>query len=478
MSTSKPLTDDGRLRLVNQLARSIDRIPFGRTHITVILLVAAGMIFDIFESNALGEAGPLIIQSFHITSAELALIGSCTYVGLALGAYLAGILSDLRGRKFSLILNLVVYTVGGLLCAFAPNAEVLAGARFIVGLGLGGELAVGIALVSEIVPSKKRAGSVAFLNVASGGLGNMIAPAYAALVLVVLGDFFGGPTTSWRWMFGLLLIPVLLVLVIRRRMPESPRYLLRRGRVAEANKVLFRLADGKVSEAELAISSDADTETGVIRQLRVEKVSLLEIFRGKLLRRTITASGGYFFVVAAQMALLTLMPSFLVARGSTLGQSLLYTLIMQTGSLLGALTAVFTARYPRKAVLVTASILGCVDGVLWGLTTGSDAGVLVFGFLFQFFTLLVTTTIWSWAPELFPTRVRGFGISFVKGTGGVGIIVIPPLIALIFGAAGLAGVFIAMAIMFACIAVLAVFGVETRGTVLEEVNEEQQSVGV
>jgi len=474
-TTSPPPIEDRRLKLVTRLAQSVDRIPFGRRHVQIILLVAAGMIFDIFESNGLGLAGPLIISTFGITKVELALVSSCTYIGLALGAYLAGIISDFWGRKTSLVINLVIYSVGGVLCALTPDYGWLAVARFIVGLGLGGELAVGIALVSELVPSNKRASSVAFLNVMSGGLGNMLAPAYASLILVVLGGFFGGPTMSWRWMFGILVLPVLLVLVIRRHMPESPRYLLRKGRLTQANGVLNYLADGKVSDADIELPTMTQ---GIPIRMPAEKINIAEVFRRPLLRRTLTAAGCYFFVVAAQMSLLTLMPSFLVARGSTIGQSLMYTLIMQSGSLLGALTAVFTARYPRRAVLITAAVLGAIDGVFWGLNTGSDAAVLTFGFLFQFFTLLVTTTIWSWAPELFPTRVRGFGISFVKGTGGVGIIVIPPLMAVIFGSAGLAGVFITMAAMFACIAVLALAGVETRGTVLEELNEEQPSVGV
>jgi putative MFS transporter len=461
--------------LFAELADSIDRIPFGHRHIKVIVLVAAGMIFDIFESNALGEAGPSIIATFGISKTQLALVSSATYIGLALGAYLAGIISDFRGRKFSLILNLVVYSVGGAFCALSPSYETLVAARFIVGLGLGGELAVGIALVSEMVPSPKRASAVAALNVVSGGLGNMLAPLYAILVLVVLGNFFGGSSVSWRWLFGLLLIPVLLVLVMRRGMPESPRYLLRKGKIEEANSVLSYLSDGSVPDSELYLDvpTDAEARTDAV----TEKVHLTEVFRKPLLRRTVTAAGAYFLVVAAQMSLLTLMPSFLVARGSTLGKSLVYTMLMQTGSLLGALAAVYTARFPRRAVLVVAAVLGCVVGVLWGTTTSSDVAVVVFGALFQFFTLLVTTTLWSWAPELYPTRVRGFGVSFIKGTGGVGIVVIPPLIAVIFASGGLPAVFVTLAIMFALIAVAALLGVETKGKVLEDLNEKQELAG-
>lgn len=474
MSTENISTPAGSLqRRYLRLSESIDRIPVGRTHRVVILLVAAGMFFDILESNGLGAAGPSIITTFGITKPEFALISSATYTGLAIGAYLAGVIADHRGRKFSLVLNLLVYTVGGLACALAPNYGFLMAARFVVGIGLGGELAVGIALVSEIMPTRRRASAVASLNAISGGLGNLIAPAYAWLILVGLGDFFGGVTESWRWLFGLLLIPAVLVVFIRRGMPESPRYLLARGDVAGANRSLAALSRGSVPDSEILIH---DLNDAVVHDVQAEPRRLAEIFQIPLLRRTITASGAYFMVVGAQMSLVTLMPTFLVARGSTLGQSLVYTLIMQTGSLAGALAAMYTQRWPRRRVLVIAAILGCTVGVAFGLSASNDGLVLLFGSLFQFFTLLVTTTIWSWAPELFPTRVRGFGVSFVKGTGGVGIIAIPPLIAVVFGIGGLGGVFLVMAAMFACIAVFGVLGVETRGASLEEVNEARSEI--
>ena len=455
-----------------KLSESVDKIPLTRTHWATILLVVAGMFFDILESNSLGLAGPQIIATFGISKAEFALISSMTFIGLTIGAYLGGMLSDIKGRKFALVANLVVYSVGGVLCALAPNYEVLMGSRLIVGIGLGGELAVGIALICEIMPTKYRAQAVAALNVGSGGLGNVVAPAYAALVLVALGNFFGGPQVAWRWLFGLLIVPVLLVLVIRRNMPESPRFLLTRGDIAGANRSLTALAAGRIPDEEIHIKVEDLHDDDGAAVVRPQKIRLGEIFTRGVRRRTATASGAYFMVVAAQMSLLTLMPTFLVARGSTIGQSLLYTLIMQIGSLLGALcAATITYRFRRRTVMVTGAVLGCLVGLGFGLLANTDPLILIFGSLFQFFTLLLTTTLWSWAPELFPTRVRGFGVSFVKGTGGLGIIVMPPLIALIFDKAGLPGVFTTMAIMFAITALLALAGVETKDQTLEEANE-------
>jgi len=459
--------------LLTRLAASIDRIPVGRTHYVTILLIAAGMFFDILESNSVGLAGSAIIASFGITKTQLALITSVTFIGLTLGAWVGGAIADLRGRKFSLMLNLVVYTVGGLVCAFAPNYEVFIAARLIVGLGLGGELAVGIALISEIMPTKHRASAVASLNMFSGGLGNLVAPLYASLVLVVLGDVFGGPEQSWRWLFGLLVIPVLLVLVIRRSMPESPRYLLSRGDVHAANDSLLKLARGRVPAGEIVIRTTPQLNTQAIHTI-ADRVRLSEIFRGGLLRRTVTSGGTYFLLVGVQISLLTLMPTFLVARGSTVGQSLMYTLVMQIGSLLGTVcAATVTHRFSRRKVMIVGAVLGCLDAFAFGLFAQTDLQIVLFGAIFQFFNLLLTTTLWTWASELYPTRVRGFGVSFVKGMGSIGPIVMPPVIAMIFDEGDLVAVFTTLAVMYAFIVLFSFLGVETKGKTLEEANEAQ-----
>ncbi len=454
-----------------KLSDSVDKIPVTRTHIVTIALIVAGMFFDILESNSVGLAGSNIIKSFGISKPQFALITSMTFIGLTLGAWAAGALADLKGRKFSLVLNLFIYTIGGVFCAIAPNYEFFMVARLFVGLGLGGELAVGIALISEMMPTRLRASSVAALNIFSGGLGNVIAPLYAGLVLVVLGDFFGGPATSWRWLFGLLVLPVLLVLVIRRKMPESPRFLLSRGDVEGCNRSLTQIAAGKVPDSEIHIDPDRLPESeGELRVAR--RVRLTDIFLGGLLRRTVTAGGAYFMLVGAQISLLTLMPTFLVSRGSSVGQSLVYTLVMQLGSLLGTIcAATVTFRLPRRMVMIVGALLGGIDAFLFGMVASNDAQVVIFGAIFQFFCLLLTTTIWSWAPELYPTKVRGFGVSFVKGVGSVGPIVMPPLFALIFDSWKLSGVFSVLAVMFGVVVLFAASGVETKGKTLEEANE-------
>jgi putative MFS transporter len=172
------------------------------------------------------------------------------------------------------------------------------------------------------------------------------------------------------------------------------------------------------------------------------------------------------------MSLLTLMPTFLVAQGITLPTTLGFTLIQQIGSFLGALCAAFvTYRWPRRLVVAGAALLGAADGIAFAFLADTTFLVVLLSSIINFFILLATTTLWSWAPELYPTRVRAFGISTIKSVGGIGIVVCPPLLALVFDRFGLGGVFACLAAMFLAACGFALAGVETKGYELEAINE-------
>lgn len=127
---------------------------------------------------------------------------------------------DRIGRRTLLGANLMIFAVGSLLCAFAPSYEILVAARFLVGLGLGGEIATAVIMLAEFFSAKHRGTAVGLINVAAAGLGNMLAPLFGVIVFSVFtGD------DRWRWLFGILVIPALAVVVYRRALPETPRYL-------------------------------------------------------------------------------------------------------------------------------------------------------------------------------------------------------------------------------------------------------------
>ncbi|MFU0507415.1 MFS transporter [Pseudaminobacter sp. NGMCC 1.201702] len=462
------------MRTTEKLAGIIDRIGFGRAHKLILLLVIGGVFFDVIEQNAVGVVGPVLRQDWGLSSGQIGFINSVTFFCMCAGGILAGMMADRFGRRPILMFNLLIYSVGALACALAPNYEWLLVFRGIVGLGLGGELATAITMLAEFSPTKHRASAVSALNVAGGGLGNFAAPLYGVLVLGLIAPAIGAGDDAWRWVFGLLVLPVVLMGVFRRYLPETPRYLLATGQIAECNRTLTILQSGRlVARSEKIEVVEYLTDKGDITLRDRAPIRLREIFEKPWRRRTVAVSTTYFMASAGQISILTLMPVILVSQGFSIVAGVGYTAVMQAGSLAGALTAVLlNARLKRKTVIAIGTLGAMLSAIAFGMFTSSTASVLALGALFQFFILILNTTLWTWLPELYPTRIRGFGTGTAKSIGMMGAVVMTPIAGMIFDAAGLTAIFVTLACLYLIALIAAMFGPETAGKSLEELSEQ------
>ncbi|MET0453344.1 MAG: MFS transporter [Mycobacterium sp.] len=452
------------------LTSALDRIGFGRVQAALILLLMAGLFFDSLEQNSTGAMGPLLKESFGIGNAELTMINTATVLGGLAGRLIGGYIADRWGRRAALSLNLLIYTLGGLISAVALNYEMLLASRFIVGIGLGGEFTVGLAILAEIVATRHRGTLLATLNISSGGIGNIASFGFFWLVLGPLNGVLGGNDTAWRWTYVLLAIPALLVVFFRRYLPESPRFLLSKGRIEDANKSLTRLDAGSIKGLRKpGITKHYVTEADIPVPV---KSSYANVFKGENLKRTIAIGAASWMSFGAQVTLLFLMPILLVSRGYSLSDSLAFTMIMNIGSLFGACAASYLAgKAPRRLTVTVAAVLGCISAICFATFANSTALILVLGMIFQFFTMLLNTMLSVWSPELFPTSVRAMGTSVVNGIGNVAGAVMPFAALFFFDRAGVPGVFAMIAIMYGLLVVAARFGPETFGKPLEAVTE-------
>ena len=451
----------------------LDRIGFSRAQFWVLMLIMAGMFFDTLEQNSTGAMGTNLKDALGIDNDQLALINTATVIGGLIGRLVGGYLADRYGRRLSLGVNLLLYTLGGLISAVAVNYEMLLASRLLVGIGLGGEFTVGIAMLSEMVATRYRGTLVSTLNIGSGGIGNFLSYGIFFLILGPFAGFFGGDDTVWRWTYVLLSVPALLVVVYRRRLPESPRYLISRGEVDAANRELTRLASDTLRRprADAPVTPYLSAADVPARQPRVSPAA---VFQGKALPRTLAIGAASWMAFGAQVTLNFLMPTLLVAKGYSISDSLLFTMIMNVGSLLGACAAaVLASRAGRRTTVTTAAVLGCLTAVAFALFAETTLLILVLGAIFQFFTMLLNTTLAAWSPEVYPTSIRAQGTSIVNGIGNVAGAVMPFAALLFFDRFSLAGVFMMVAVMYALLIVAARFGPETRGRTLEEVKEER-----
>lgn len=458
-----PATDRGsKVPFAEQIENAYQRIGLTSAHLGIVAMVLFGVFFDAIEQNTVGIAGPMLKEQWGLGGTEIGLLNTATFTAVALGRVLAGVIMDRVGRRPLLGLNLLIFAVGSLICALAPSYEILVAARFLVGLGLGGEIAIAVIMLSEFFSAKHRGTAVGLINVAAAGLGNMLAPLFGVIVFAI----FSGPD-GWRWLFGVLVLPAVAVVVYRRALPETPRYLVAKGRIEEANTVLNRLARGKL-RGEID-SPERYLEASGAEEAAAPAARWTEAFSGRYRRATASLGVAVCMSYAAQISMLTLIPVILTERGLSLTSALWYTLVMQSGSLVGALTAAGLARrLPRKLTLTCAAVLGVGAALGFGFLAVNIGLVLLFGFLFNFAVIILNTTIWLFAPEQYPTRIRGLATSVILAIGSLSGGLFPLIAGAVLDSFGVAAMFALLTTLFAVCALAVRFPAETFGLPMPE----------
>lgn len=456
--------------ITEQLERAYERIGITGSHRFIMAMILLGVFFDALEQNAVGITGPVVREYWGLGTGEIGLLNTMTFTATALGRIVTGIVADRVGRRRMLVVNLLVFALGSLLCALAPAYWVLLLARFIVGFGLGGEIAVAVVMVSEYFSTRHRGTAVGLVNVTAAGFGNMLAPAFGIAVYAL----FPGPQ-QWRWVFALLFLPAILVLYFRRYVPETPRYLAKTGCVEEANRALTLMARGHlrgpVADSEIREFLVVDQRTPGFAT--ASGASWMDPLRGRYVRRTVLLIIAVACSYAAQISMLTLMPTILVDTGFEVKTSLWYTLVMQSGSLVGAATAAYLAsRWARKRTLTTAAAVGATAGLALAVLPHTIVLIIAFGWLFNFAVIILNTTIWLFAPENYPTRVRGFGTSIILAAGSLSGGLFPLAAGMIFDAGGLLAMFATLAALFIILGITVQFPAETFGKPMEEDDDE------
>jgi putative MFS transporter len=454
--------------LYDQLNRAVDSIPIRSVHYKILALLAVGGLFNIIEQYNVAYAGPALADYFGLSNAQVGLLPTATYVSMAVGSLVTGYLSDRLGRKPILMANLAIFTAGALLAALTPDYGVLLAARVLVGVGLGGEMSLGFTTISEIMPTRRRGAMNATLSFLAGGLGVFVASGLAALFFGPLEGALGGPDVAWRWWFGLMFVPAVLLIFFRRFVPETPRFLLEHGRITETNRILTLLEANRLREnAGFAPKAFIAGTDGVAAGGRTERVGLRELFRPGLAKRTVLAWLLALAVYSGTAVLAIFMPTVLTSRGLNIGVSLAYTMITTFAGLVGALAGILVAhRLPRKAALICGGLLNAVLGIGFYVSSNLAIGLTCAAIMMCVFSILAAV-VGVYFTELFPTRTRGLGNGSTWFVGllaaGLGTYTAGALM----DSFGSGGVFVAIALMCVVIAVVALLGPETRSRALD-----------
>lgn len=425
--------------IVNSGAR-LDRLPISRFHWRMLMLIAAGGFVDAFDVYLPSSVVAAAVKDGFTDLAHGAMFISAGFFGMLIGAASSGWIGDRYGRRASYQINLAIFGIASFAACFVPNMWWLIVCRFVMGLGLGAELVVAAGTLCEFIPPKYRGRWGALL----GMLINIGLPAANA------AGYFIIPHSSWRAMFLLVAVGGVLVWIMRRHMPESPRWLESRGRTEEAEATLAAI------EAEVMAQHGSLPPVGVVQDLTTTYVPLRALFSRALLGRTVVASLVQIAVNVSVYGMIAWIPTFLVKQGMSVVSSLGYTTLMTAGGPTGALLAFFISdRIPRKVSMIGSAVAIIIFGTIYPTLTNPTLLTLTGFCLVSSIYYLVAVGFYSYAPELFPTALRLRGGGFANVCGRFASILMPYAIVMLFEHFGVKGI-VAMVVS---VAVLLIIGV-------------------
>jgi MFS transporter, putative metabolite:H+ symporter len=450
------MSDDTALSAVDRIVARLERLPTSWWQIKTRIIVGVATFFDAFDSLAIASVLPVIAPLWKLTPPQIGLLISAGFLGQLLGALLFGAIAERRGRMTAMIWSIALFSVMSLVCALAWDYNSLVAFRVLQGIGLGGEVPVAAVFISELAKAQGRGRFVLLYE--------LVFP--IGLVTASLVGLWVVPHLGWQYMFVIGALPGFLALVLRRLLPESPRWLAVRGRHAEAEAAMTRIE----VETEKAMGCALAPPKPVISTLD-KPASPADLFGPLYLRRTLVVWVIWFSAYFVNYGLSIWLPTvYRTVFKLPLDQSLRYGLITQAVGLLGTLICALTIDHVGRRLWFALAFAGAAMAlaVLSNTAAPTAEQVLTSMTVAYFFISSVNIGVYLYTPELYPTRVRALGVGTATAWLRFASMIGPTVVGMMIGS-GLPAVFVTFAAVAAvAAAVTGAFAVETKGRVLEE----------
>lgn len=446
---------------MSMISARIERLPFAGFHKRLLLMGGLGYMFDAMDAAVLAFILPVLRAAWGLSSVQIGLLGSSTYIGFLFGALLAGTLGDLFGRRAVMISALAFYCAASLVSAAVNDWPSFFTTRIVAGMGTGAESAIIAPYLAEFVARRFRgsftgalAGFFSFGFVAAALLGYFIVPAQ---------------DNGWRIVLVITAMPVVMLLWWRRALPESPRWLESRGRQKEAEAILDKIEasfarDGHVLPRPVV---EVTAPAGKPGTLLTNFVALLA---GRQARITIMTWIMWLSITFSYYSFFVWIPGLLVQNGMSITKSFSYSLAIFCAQTPGYFSAAwFNERIGRQGTIATYMLLGGVSAL--GLAFAqSDRAIVLAGICLSFFMNGTYAGVYAYTAEIFPTAVRTTGAGLASAIGRIGAIISPILVGYLYPNFGFAGVFgVTTSVLLLGAVAVVLMGVPTQGRSLEDI---------
>src|SRR5215207_8248883 len=370
-----------------------DLTPF---HRKAVAITGVAWTFVAMEILLIGFTLPLFGSIWDLSATWLGWIGASALAGSLVGSLLLGRLADQIGRRQIFQASILWYSIFTALTALAWGPASLFALRFLAGIGLGGMLVVDPSLLAEYLPPQRRGRFLVLLDF-FWPVGLLIAIGLSWVFL----DRLGG---AWRWLFVAAALPAFLAYVARRTLPESPYWLARHGRLAEAAGVLGAITGHPVAAHSLAVSEEPSS-------------SPRELLGGRLRTTSTVIILVWVALNVSYYGLFIWLPGVLASEGRiTLNAYVLLALVALAQFPGYAASLWLVEAWGRRPTLATFLALGGVSALTFALAD-STAVYIAALFFVGFFNLGAWGAVYPYTSELFPTRLRSTAFRMVEGVG-------------------------------------------------------------
>ena len=393
----------------------IDHAKFRPFHFNVLVWCLLIILFDGYDLAINGVVLPLLMVEWGLTAMQAGMLASTALAGMMFGAMIFGSLADKIGRKKVIMICIVLFSGLTFAGGFASNPTEFAILRFLAGLGIGGVMQNLVALTSEYAPIRMRSTLVTgmFSGYAVGGV-----------MAALLGSWFT-PDFGWQIMFFIAGIPLFLLPVIWKFLPESLTFIVQQNRQAEAREIVRRL------EPTITVK---ETTTFELDQVDVpESASVMSLFRRGRTMNTILFWIAFFTCLLTMYALSSWLPKLMMAAGYSMDNSLMFMMVMNIGAVIGIIGGgILADRFHLKPVLMCLGVMGAVVMSLMGFQS-NEFLLYILVFLAGAASIGSQMLLYSYVAQFYPLAVRSTGIGWSSAIGRMGAIIGPILIGGLLG---------------------------------------------
>jgi putative MFS transporter len=452
------------------MLRRLERLPMTWVQGRLLLMGGLGYTFDAMDAQAVSFILPPVAKLFNLSDGQTGLLGSSVLIGYLFGAFFAGTLGDIIGRRSVMMWALAVYSFASVFAALAPNWGFLFWSRIVTGFGVGAESAIIAPFLSEFIQSKYRGRYL-------GSLAGFFS--FGFVFAALLGYFIVPATPSgWRIVQMITAVPILMLLWWRRALPESPRWLLERGRFEEAKQIVTRMEAEVAARVGGTLPSPATVEVpvgfvshaGPVRHADSVLGNLRSLWSAGMARNTATIWVLWISFNFCYYGFFTWIPTLLIRQGLTVTHSFGYSFFISVAQIPGFYSAAFlNEKLDRKRTIILYMIGGGISAFFMS-GAREPASIMLFGVLMSFFMNGIAACIYVYTPEVYPTAFRATGMGVASAFGRLGGIAAPIIIGLAFARIGFGGVFaMTTVVLLAGAIIMGFFGISTAGKTLEQI---------